>query len=371
VTADALLEQLGLPEYRHALRHAGVVDVDSLKALTDSRLKILGITDAGHRERILGAVSALPSEQAAEPPQAPEPGLAPTGTADADAPTAIFVKAELEDAGSAALTDPAAVDETPVPGGTEPESADLDSAGFDDGPGDTQAFVYGQPPGTTEPTAPQPPHDDEDEDDSDDVSLDQFDGQVTLGLEADDDTDLPQSDLLGDVLESHDELDRAGGSSLGKILGFLAVLVLMAGVGGFFVVQSALKSDEAVSVPPTAHPIPSPPPAPAAPSVPAAQAEPEPVPEPPPAPASTEPIRPSFPCTRAESRVELLICGSAELARLDRQLARSYGDARRRMDQDAFAEVRAAQKRWLRSRDACTDDACVAKRMGERLAELE
>jgi len=80
-------------------------------------------------------------------------------------------------------------------------------------------------------------------------------------------------------------------------------------------------------------------------------------------------IRPSFSCGAARSRVELLICGSPELAALDRRMADAYVAARK--GPGATREVQGAQRRWLQSRDACPDSACIAKRYRERIAQLE
>ncbi len=378
VTPDSLLEYLGLPEYRAALKHAGVVDQAGLEALTDSRLKVLGVEDEGHRERILGAVAALRSESEPEPTKLPEPSLRPAGAPPqddaADKPTTMFVKATLDDPGSTGHTDPVPVDETPVLGGTVPAPVDLDPPAPSEPPGDTQVFVYGDDlplPSSSAPETVPTPLGDEEEDADDDASLDRYDGLVSAHVEADDDTDLPQQDMLG----VDDEYVEPTGGGLGKVLAFLVALVLIAGVGGWFVIQKALKSDEVVKNAPTAQSLPPPEPEEAAP---APEPEPEPVAtdrdDPPEVPVRTEPdepVVPSFPCSKAESRVELLICGSHELAALDRRMAEAWSAARRTRDKEAFAELRADQKRWLRARDACTDEGCVGQRYRERLAEVE
>jgi uncharacterized protein YecT (DUF1311 family) len=182
---------------------------------------------------------------------------------------------------------------------------------------------------------------------------------------------LPQTDHYDQEDEEPVIYEQAEGGALGKLLLFLVVLVVVAGIGGFLVVRGALEAEPASIAPTTARSItPAPeraPPPAAPPAVAPSRTEPE---SQPPV-ASTEPILPSFPCVKAETRVELLICGSADLASLDRRMAKAYSVARGTLPNEEFAELRAAQKRWLRSRDACTDQACVSKRYRERLAEVE
>jgi uncharacterized protein YecT (DUF1311 family) len=83
----------------------------------------------------------------------------------------------------------------------------------------------------------------------------------------------------------------------------------------------------------------------------------------------------SFDCARAEGATERAICGSADLAGIDRSLASAYGaDARQFQaigDPAALAKLRASQKAWLRQRGACGgDEACLRRIMGERVRAL-
>jgi uncharacterized protein YecT (DUF1311 family) len=317
LTPEALLERLGLPEYHHALHYAGVVDLASLKALTDSRLRVLGVSQDEHRERILGAIAALRSETPA--------GLT-----------------EVHEAG---LTGPVPVD-----------------AGI------TKTQVLVRPDKAALPIEPAPLGDDEDVEDC--MSLGPHDGVVSIAVESDDTTDLPQTDHYAQEDEEPVIYEQSEDGALGKLLLFLVVLVVMAVIGGFLVVRSALEA-ESVSIAPTARSITPAPESAPPPAAPPAVASPRTEPESQPPVASIEPIQPSFPCVKAETRVEQLICGSADLASLDRRLAKAYSVARGTLPNEEFAELRAAQKRWLRSRDACTDQACVSKRYRERLAEVE
>jgi hypothetical protein len=76
--------------------------------------------------------------------------------------------------------------------------------------------------------------------------------------------------------------------------------------------------------------------------------------------------RASFACDRAATSVEKAICGSFNLAALDRSLALAWRRSAK------GREVVAAQKAWLRSRDACGgDEACLEEKMTARIGELK
>ncbi len=323
-------------EYSQALRQTGVQGLSGLLQLTDARLEAAGVLQAEHRVRILDAIAALQPEKSQ--------GDSPS-TSLSEAPTGILVRATPP--GTESITEPG--DEDP---GLRPVS--VQGRG---GPGPAPWGLDEEASG---------------------LSLDSSDGAVDLAVEADDTTEEPPQVFTGREADFSGPADTDDG--LGKMLLLLLVLVVLAGGGGFLVIEGALKSNDVVSVAPIAKGItPVPPVVVRAPGVgsPGVVALPEPEPEPEPRaepeprvePAST--VRPSFPCGRAESRVELLICGSAELASLDRRMAVAYRSARGELSTEAFAELRAAQQRWLRSRDACTDEICVAERYRERLAEVE
>lgn len=82
---------------------------------------------------------------------------------------------------------------------------------------------------------------------------------------------------------------------------------------------------------------------------------------------------PSFDCTKAGSGAEELVCADAELARLDRLVAKRYAAALDRAG-DAAGELRAYQRGWIKGRDECwkADDQreCVAAAYLRREAEL-
>ena len=62
-------------------------------------------------------------------------------------------------------------------------------------------------------------------------------------------------------------------------------------------------------------------------------------------PGAPATVPPSFDCAKAVSEAEKLVCGDAELAALDRQLAARYGEAK---DADP-----AIQRGWAKGRDDC------------------
>jgi uncharacterized protein len=80
---------------------------------------------------------------------------------------------------------------------------------------------------------------------------------------------------------------------------------------------------------------------------------------------------PSFPCDKAQSRVEKTICADAELSDLDEYLGRYYAGARQALA-DAGECFVTNQRQWLRTvRDACADPACLKAAYLARLSELD
>jgi uncharacterized protein YecT (DUF1311 family) len=73
---------------------------------------------------------------------------------------------------------------------------------------------------------------------------------------------------------------------------------------------------------------------------------------------------PSFNCAKAGSEVEKAICGSKPLSTLDAILAKRYKAAGNN------PTVKADQRTWMASRNACADAECVAARYAERLLQL-
>ncbi len=76
----------------------------------------------------------------------------------------------------------------------------------------------------------------------------------------------------------------------------------------------------------------------------------------------------SFDCAKAGTRIEKLICADAELGRLDTELGRLYAEARRSAAEPAA--MKRAQRDWLRLRDRCPDNTCVADAYRARISAL-
>lgn len=88
-------------------------------------------------------------------------------------------------------------------------------------------------------------------------------------------------------------------------------------------------------------------------------------------PAATAP---SFNCAKASGQAQQLVCKDAELAQLDREIARLYGLASTGPDAKRYPELKAMQRGWIKGRDDCwkSDDArrCVRDAYALRIAEL-
>lgn len=85
---------------------------------------------------------------------------------------------------------------------------------------------------------------------------------------------------------------------------------------------------------------------------------------------------PSFDCAKAAAPAEKLICGDAQLAALDREVAHAYGKALASQWSEADkAAVRGAQRAWIGERNACVKvadaGACIAVSYQRRLVELK
>jgi ankyrin repeat protein/uncharacterized protein YecT (DUF1311 family) len=76
----------------------------------------------------------------------------------------------------------------------------------------------------------------------------------------------------------------------------------------------------------------------------------------------------SFDCQKARMKIEKMICGDAELSKLDEQLNSAYTAAVQ--DKTQAASVRQTQKQWLKARDTCPDLACLKQAYADRLQAL-
>lgn len=79
----------------------------------------------------------------------------------------------------------------------------------------------------------------------------------------------------------------------------------------------------------------------------------------------------SFPCEKANSRIEKDICADPELSALDEHLGRYYAAARTDLEEGADC-LKADQRHWLEAvRDGCADRACLKSVYLDRLSELD
>ncbi|MFL9825165.1 caspase family protein [Rhodoplanes sp. SY1] len=93
----------------------------------------------------------------------------------------------------------------------------------------------------------------------------------------------------------------------------------------------------------------------------------------PPGPAvAALPVAPSFDCTVDTGPNERAICGSARLARLDRDLDTLYRALRARLRPERQTVLRDEQRVWIRQRTACgSDEPCLAAAYESRIAQLQ
>ena len=81
-------------------------------------------------------------------------------------------------------------------------------------------------------------------------------------------------------------------------------------------------------------------------------------------------INPSFDCSRASTKTEMLICGSRELASLDVQLSRSYNMALADGAPMSPSELKSDQRSWIRGNNQCSNESCLAQRYRDRIKFL-
>ncbi|MEO8999862.1 MAG: lysozyme inhibitor LprI family protein [Rhodanobacter sp.] len=86
--------------------------------------------------------------------------------------------------------------------------------------------------------------------------------------------------------------------------------------------------------------------------------------------ASTDPIKPTFACSKAHGEAEQTICTSAALAGYDRSVAAAYRHALG-LSGDDSGSLKQEQIGWLKTRNACAADAdCLTKSMHDRVDQL-
>jgi hypothetical protein len=117
-------------------------------------------------------------------------------------------------------------------------------------------------------------------------------------------------------------------------------------------------------------------PAPEQPAAPTAPANPMPpvvAPSQPPAvesPPRPAPARPSFDCARARTRGEIAICGNADLAALDRNMAAQFARSMAVASPEQQVLLRRTRDRFLGYRDRCTNNACIGDAYVGRMREI-
>ncbi|QDC11158.1 hypothetical protein FHY55_18805 [Oceanicola sp. D3] len=101
-------------------------------------------------------------------------------------------------------------------------------------------------------------------------------------------------------------------------------------------------------------------------------AEPDPAPAPDPAPRITRrDPDPSFNCDRAGTPTEYAICGSVELADLDKRMASLFYSRRGRMSAAGKRQLDAGQRDWLAQRNGCGASVpCLRAAYSQRIAAL-
>ena len=90
-----------------------------------------------------------------------------------------------------------------------------------------------------------------------------------------------------------------------------------------------------------------------------------------PQPPSQANARPSFNCGYARTRGEVAVCRDPGLAALDRQMAAQYQGAASAADRRQQAVLRATRDAFLRYRDQCASDACIAGAYRDRMREID
>lgn len=87
-------------------------------------------------------------------------------------------------------------------------------------------------------------------------------------------------------------------------------------------------------------------------------------------PPSDTDANPSFNCGNASTRGEIAVCGDAGLAALDRRMAAQFNNAMSRADAEERALLEQTRNRFLRYRDNCRSDACIADAYRGRMTEI-
>lgn len=85
---------------------------------------------------------------------------------------------------------------------------------------------------------------------------------------------------------------------------------------------------------------------------------------------STSAVVASFPCEKAGTKVEKIICSMQEIADLDIEMSKKYKTVMSMADGEDKAFHRKAQRTWVKERNSCNDAMCVAKSYIGQLEQL-
>ena len=89
-----------------------------------------------------------------------------------------------------------------------------------------------------------------------------------------------------------------------------------------------------------------------------------------PAPAPAPRANPSFNCASARSSGEVAVCGDAGLAALDRRMASQFASAMADANAEQRANLQRTRDSFLRYRDQCPDNSCIAETYRGRMREI-
>jgi uncharacterized protein len=87
-------------------------------------------------------------------------------------------------------------------------------------------------------------------------------------------------------------------------------------------------------------------------------------------PATTYPGRPSFDCSRAESRGEIAVCSDPGLSVLDVNMTRQYQRALGSSTPQQHALLQSTRNRFIAYRDRCPSRQCIADAYMGRMSEI-
>ena len=79
----------------------------------------------------------------------------------------------------------------------------------------------------------------------------------------------------------------------------------------------------------------------------------------------------SFDCKKAATPIEKQICGDALLGKLDSALSENYKNMLASdIGSGASKDMKATQKKWMASRNKCTDKQCLVEAYKKRMDEV-